>query len=176
MLRFLANFRANTKGLAAIEFAMMVPVMLVTYFGISEVANYVLAARKVASVASTGADLVAQDTNVTNDEMNDIMLALNVILAPFDVSKAQFRLTCVEADSNGNTTVAWSDARNTSPRTPGSAISMPAGLVPNDQGIVMAEISFTYQTLFGMYLTNGMTVDDTFYLKPRRSITVLRSP
>lgn len=176
MLRSLRKFRADKKGVAAIEFAMIVPVMLATFFGISEVANYVLAARKVASVASTGADLVAQDTNVTNAEMADIMQALNVILAPFDVSKAQFRLTCVEADSNGVTKVAWSDARNTAPRTPGSAISMPAGLVPNDQGIVMAEITFTYQTLFGMYLTNGMSISDTFYLKPRRSVTVDRSP
>jgi hypothetical protein len=38
----------------------------------------------------------------------------------------------------------------------------------------MAEVSFTYTTLFGMYLRDGMTVSDTFYLKPRRSTKVQR--
>jgi Flp pilus assembly protein TadG len=174
MTTFHKRFRNATGGLAAIEFALILPVMLFTFFGISEVANYILAARKVASIASTAADLVSQDTLVTDDEMDDIMGSLNVILAPFDPSTAQIRITEVEADSNGDTTVAWSDARNTAPRTPGSPVTVPDDVVPNDQGVVMAEVSFTYTTLFGMYLRDGMTVSDTFYLKPRRSTKVQR--
>jgi hypothetical protein len=38
----------------------------------------------------------------------------------------------------------------------------------------MTEVNFTYHSLFGMFLTGGMTVSDTFYLKPRRSTQVLR--
>lgn len=173
MIRFAKRFRAADTGLSAIEFALILPVMLATFFGISEVANYIMAARKVATVASTAADLVSQDTSVDNGEMADIMNSLNVILQPFDVSKAQIRITEVDADSNGVTTVRWSDAVRTAPYTVGSAITVP-DIVPDDQGIVMAEISFTYTTLFGMYLRDGMTVSDTFYLKPRRSTHVLR--
>jgi Flp pilus assembly protein TadG len=174
MTRFTKRFRAADGGLAAIEFALVLPVMLFTFFGISEVANYILAARKVANVASTAADLVSQDTSVDDAEMDDIMGSLNVILRPFDPSTAAIRITEVDADDTGQTTVAWSDARNTAPRTPGSPVTVPDDIVPDNQGIVMAEISFTYTTLFGMYLRDGMTVTDTFYLKPRRSTHVAR--
>lgn len=174
MTRFTKRFRTANGGLAAIEFALILPVMLFTFFGISEVANYVLAARKVASIASTAADLVSQDTIVDDTEMDDIMESLNVILSPFDPSTAQIRITEVDADDDGVTTVAWSDARNAAPYTPGSAITVPDDIVPASQGIVMAEVTFTYTTLFGMYLNDGMTVSDTFYLKPRRSTHVLR--
>ena len=51
---------------------------------------------------------------------------------------------------------------------------MPDDIVPANQGIIMAEVIFTYRTLFGMYLTDGITVSDTFYLKPRRSTSVQR--
>jgi hypothetical protein len=107
--------------------------------------------------------------------MNDIMGALTVILRPFDISQSTIRISSVEADSDGKLTVAWSDARRTSPYAPGSSPpSMPDGVVAPNQGVIMAEVSFTYKTLFGMYLNDGMTVNDTFYMKPRRSTTVER--
>lgn len=174
MMRFFNRFRRSDRGLAAIEFALIIPVMLVTFFGIAEIANYILAARKVSNVASSAADLVAQDAVIDDGEMADIMGALDVVLRPFDPDEAQIRITSVVADSDGETTAAWSDARNTGAYAEGSPIDVPDGIVPDNQGIVMTEVSFTYKTLFGMFLTDGMTVSDTFYLKPRRSTTVQR--
>lgn len=174
MMRFINRFRRSDRGLAAIEFALIIPVMLFTFFGIAEIANYILAARKVANVASSAADLTAQDTVIDDAEMADIMGALDVVLRPFDPQEAQIRISSVVADDNGETTVAWSDARNTGAYAEGTPIDVPDDIVPNNQGIIMTEVSFTYKTLFGMYLNDGMTVSDTFYLKPRRSTTVQR--
>lgn len=174
MNRFFKRFRRADGGVSAIEFALVLPVMVATFFGIAEISNYILAARKVANVASAAADLVAQDTVIDDAELTDIMGALDVVLRPFDPADAQVRITSVVADSDGETTVAWSEARNTSAYAEGTPITVPDDIVPDNQGIVMAEVSFTYTTLFGMYLTDGMTVSDTFYLKPRRSTQVLR--
>lgn len=174
MFHFVKRFARADEGLSAIEFALIIPVMLLTMFGIAEIANYILAARKVANVASSAADLVTQDTIVEDDEMSDIMGALRVILYPFDPNDAQIRITSVVADADGETTVAWSDARNTGAYAEGSPIDVPDDIVPDSQGVVMTEVSFTYRTLFGMFLTDGMTVSDTFYMKPRRSTTVER--
>lgn len=174
MLSFIRKFRRSQSGVSAIEFALIIPVMLTTFFGVSEIANYILAARKVSNVASSAADLVAQDTLVTTPEMNDIMGALNVIMHPFDTGNATIRITSVIADENtGETTVAWSDAVRTAPRTQGASVTIP-NILANGQSVIMAEVSFRYQTLFGQYLTDGMTVTDTFYLKPRRSTKVER--
>mgnify|MGYP001559245544 CR=1 FL=1 len=174
MMRFFNRFRRANRGLAAIEFALIIPIMLFTFFGIAEIANYILAARKVANVASSAADLVTQDTVVTDDEMIDIMGALDVVLRPFDPSEGHVRITSVVADADGETTVAWSDARNTGAYAEGSPIDVPDDIVTSGQGIIMTEVSFTYRTLFGMYLNDGMTVSDTFYAKPRRSTTIER--
>ena len=174
MLSSIRKFRRSQDGVAAIEFALIIPLMLTSFFGVSEIANYILAARKVSNVASSAADLVAQDTLVTTPEMNDIMGALDVIMHPFNTSNATIRITCVAAHATtGATTVAWSDARHIAPRAVNSAISIP-NIVPKGQSVIMAEVTFRYQTLFGQYLTDGMTVSDTFYLKPRRSTTVER--
>lgn len=174
MMNVIRGFKKSENGVAAIEFALIIPVMLTTFFGVSEIANYILASRKVANVASSAADLVAQDTTITTGELNDIMNSLNVVLRPFNPSSATIRITSVVADPNtGNKTVDWSEARNIAPRAVGSSVTMPNIISPG-QSVVMAEVTFHYQTLFGEYLTSGMTVTDTFYLKPRRSTKVER--
>jgi len=176
MIRSINKFRRSQGGVAAIEFALIIPVMLTTFFGVSEIANYILAARKVSNIASAAADLVAQDTVLNTAEVNDIMGALSVILHPFDSSAATIRITSVVADENtGQTKVHWSDARYTAPRTVGSSVTIP-NILGNGQSVIMAEVTFRYQTLFGEYLNDGMTVTDTFYLKPRRSTKVERVP
>jgi Flp pilus assembly protein TadG len=174
MLNAIRKFRKSESGVSAIEFALIIPVMLTTFFGVSEIANYILAARKVANVASSAADLVAQDTAINTGELNDIMNSLNVVLRPFNPGNATIRITSVVAHpTTGNTTAEWSEARNIAPRAPGSSVTIPNIISPG-QSVIMAEVSFTYQTLFGEYLTSGMTVSDTFYLKPRRSTKVER--
>ena len=175
MLNFIKRLRKNTSGVAAIEFALIAFPMVFTFFGVVEVANYILVARKVSNVASVAADLTTQDTAVNDSEINDIMNALNAVMRPFNPNQTRIVITSVVADNNGNLTVEWSDARNTAARTPGSSVSgIPAGIVPNGQGVIMTEVSYTYTSLVGMYLTSGMTVSDTFYLKPRRSSKVER--
>ena len=176
MLRFLRTFGQNQSGLSAIEFAFVAPLMVTTYFGVAEIGNYIYADRKVTTVAATAADLVAQSTQVSDAGMNDIMTSLNVIISPFNPTDAQIRITSVTADALGNTKVAWSDAVRTSPRAVGSTITMPAGLVPANQSVILAEITFTYKTLVGMFLTSGITVTDNFYMKPRKTIAVQRIP
>ncbi|MCE9523445.1 MAG: pilus assembly protein [Alphaproteobacteria bacterium] len=174
MMRFIKRFRTDIAGVSAIEFAFVLWPMVITLFGVSEIANYILAARKVSNIASSAADLVTQDTVITDVEMDDIMGALDVILRPFDPTEAKIVISHVVADNNGNTTVDWSDARNAPPRAEGSPVTVPDDIVPDNQGIIMTEVSFTYKTLFGMFLTDGLTVSDKFYLKPRRSTTIDR--
>lgn len=173
----LGRFALSTAGLSAVEFALVAPLMITTYFGIAEVGNYILAARKVASVAATAADLVAQDTQIDDDEITDIFGALNVILRPFNTEDAQIVISSVVADEDGVTTVEWSDALHTDPVPVGTAVTLPqADMIAPFQGIIMTRITFTYTTGYGQFLNNGATVTDTFYMKPRRSTKVVRLP
>ena len=56
----LGRFLCDRCGLAAVEFALILPVMLTLYFGGVEVTNMLVANRRVTSVAYTAADLAAQ--------------------------------------------------------------------------------------------------------------------
>ena len=175
--RFATRFRESKSGMAAVEFALIVPIMLATFFGVAEISDYILSARKVAGISSVAADLVAQNKTISNADMTDVMDALNVIMHPYNPSQSTIRISSIVADNNGTRTIRWSDARRVSPFTAGSPAPgwVPATVVPANSSVIVAEVSFNYQSLFGMYLTSGMTVSDTFYMRPRRSIEVDRT-
>ncbi len=175
-MNFFARFLKSESGVSAIEFAFILPVMITMFLGVVEVSNYVMAARRVASIASTAADLVAQDSYIGNDEMDDIMGALDIVMAPLDPADSTVVITSVVIDPDGTKRVAWSDAEHTAPRAVGSVVSdadFPDDLIAPYQGAIMAEISFGYDPMFAEFLSR-VDIRDKFYLKPRRSLTVQR--
>jgi Flp pilus assembly protein TadG len=173
--RFGRHFRTNQKGVAAIEFALIAPVMIALYVGLIEFSNALTLDRKLTHTASALADLVAQDNGITDAEMNDILAASAAIVAPYSPNPLRLVVSSVVADSDNNTTVAWSDAKNTSPRGEGSNITLPEGLTEPGSSVILAEVSYTYTSPFTQFLSGGIELKDRFYLRPRRVLQVSRS-
>jgi Flp pilus assembly protein TadG len=171
---FLARFRSAIGGLSAIEFAIILPVMLTSLLGAVEVSNGMLADRKVTQTTSTLADLVSQDNSVTNAEINDIFAAAVAVMHPINATGMRMRISSVVADANGITRVAWSDARNMSARAVNSTITVPAGMVAANGSVILTEVELNYSSSFGEFLTNGVTLQDKFYLRPRRTLKIAR--
>jgi Flp pilus assembly protein TadG len=177
MQKTLQRFLRAEQGLAAIEFAFILPVMVIMFLGTVEVSNYVMTARRVASLASTAADLVAQESAISDDDMDDVFGAISVIVAPLDPEIVQIAISSVVADPDGTTyRVAWSEAMGRAPRAVGSVLSaseFPTGLIAAFQGSIMVEVKYGYDPMFADFLPRK-DITDTFYLKPRRSLTVTR--
>lgn len=174
LLNRLSGFRDDSSGVSAIEFALILPAMVAMFFGIGELTSYMQAHNRMTKVASTVADLVAQDTAITDDEMTNIFNCAEAIMQPFDAANGWIRVSSVVANAMGQTSVAWSDGQGISERAVGSAITVPGGIVPPNSSIIFTEVSFNYTSSFGMFLTGGITAEDRFYARPRRSVTVAR--
>jgi Flp pilus assembly protein TadG len=190
LISALRRFARRESGLAAIEFAFVAPVMLLSLLGAVEVSNAMLADRKATQVASTLADLVSQDTNITNTEMASIFDAGSAVLFPVAPGDVGMRVSSIVSDAQGRTTVAWSSGRGMAARGTGSTIAVPSGMVAPGGSVVFAEISFSHASTFGeafarlerffsssmdTSMKTGWSISDRFYLRPRRSLTVTRS-
>jgi Flp pilus assembly protein TadG len=169
----LSGYSRDNSGVSAVEFALIAPVMIAIYFAATEISFVMIVDRKVSHTASVVGDLVAQDTDITNAEMNEILQAGRVIFEPYDGMAARIRVTSIR-DNGGNPEVVWSDARNTTIRAPGSTVVVPAGVLPAGGSVIMTEVSFDYDSALGNFLDSAVTLEDTFYLRPRRANFVVR--
>lgn len=165
-------WRRDERGVSAVEFAMILPIMIVLYIGAVEFSHALTIDRRVTSVASAAADLVAQSEEITDAELLDIFEASTSIMLPYTADPISIVLTSVVADENNDTTVAWSAAHNGTPHGENTAFSLPDGLTQPFSSVIVAEVSYSYDPPVGEFLTGGITMTDTFYLRPRRSLTV----
>lgn len=175
ILRFIRRLRSDDSGLSAVEFAIICPVMLTSLLGAVEVSNGMLADRKVTQVTSTIADLTSQDVDISTTEMQDIWAAGRSIMYPMGATPLKMRISSVVADLNGVTKVEWSCSTNMAARGAGTAITVPAGIVQPGGSVIFAEVEYLYTSGVGQFLTDGVTVRDKFYLRPRRVLKVTRN-
>lgn len=181
MLTKLRRFAKAQEGLAALEFALIAPVMIVMFYGAIELSTAVDCNSRVNRVAYTVADLVAQATTVSKTDTNNIFNCAGAILYPYTSANAKITVSSLTYDSTGKVTVAWSDYLNTSALTTPPA-NFPTGLMTKDSNgniipgsVIYAEITYNYAPPVTYFLGGSITLKNTFYAKPRRSISVAHS-
>jgi Flp pilus assembly protein TadG len=166
----------DRKGVAAVEFAFILPLLIALYFGVVETTYGIMANRKVTSVTSTVADLVAQTKSVNQAELNDIFAAATAIMVPFDSAELSIVVTSVLIDKDGNATVDWSAAApgsGTAHRS-GADFDLPAGLRIPYTSLIVAEVGYEYNSFLNYIVTTGIPMSDTLYLRPRASDKVTK--
>jgi Flp pilus assembly protein TadG len=127
-------FFADAKGLAAVELAMILPIMLMLMSLVVFGGQAYGVQRRVTLAATTVANIFAQanDVNtstITAAELNQILAYPNLILYPYDGSNAAVVVSqlLVTVNSNGTATGtvcgSWPNANGTA-RTVGSQLSV----------------------------------------------------
>ncbi len=167
----LRQLRQNTRGVSAVEFALIVPVMVLVYFACIELSLMMRTDRKVTAAASSLGDLTARLSVVTNNDFKELYAAANVMLQPNGAASARMRLTSVVDNGDGVKRVAWSAGHNIAAHPVGAVISVPNGIVPTPGSVVIAEVQYNHRGVTGI-INSSKTLSDVFYLRPRRVASI----
>lgn len=164
----LRSFRTNAAGTSAVEFAFILPIMVVLYFGCVEVSEAVSVNRKITSASSAAGDLVSQVSSISNSEIEDIFDAAEAIMTPYSAAPMEIIISSVLIDSSGNATIRWSDAQNATRYNVGDPANIPATLAIPDTTLIMTEVNYTYTSVFSDFFAGPIPLGETFYLRPRK--------
>ena len=162
LLRRLAGDR---RGVSAVEFALVAPIMIGLYFGVVETSDGVSADRKVSLVTAALANLSAQVSTISSSDMTNILNASSAIVAPYDASKLKITITCISIDSSKKATVKWSVTRNGSANT--GTMTLPSALAVASTQLLLAEASYAYTPIVGYNITGTINLSDKMYMSPR---------
>lgn len=164
---------SDARGAAAVEFALLAPLMALIYFGIVELTQGAMTEQRVAHTASAIGDIVAQSTSITSNEVGDIFNVGDTIMSPYPTSGLQMRISSLVADKNGAVTVAWSQAQGMTALSKGAAApSLPTNVIKANESVIMGETKYVYKSAFGAVLPQPITFTETYYLHPRLSTQV----
>jgi Flp pilus assembly protein TadG len=165
----LKGLARDRRGVSAVEFALIAPVMITLYLGVAEISEGVTADRKVSIAAAAIANLSAQVTSISSTDMTNILDATSAVIKPFDASKLTIKLSCIAIDANKNAKVKWSAARNGSARSVGTFTfdAANAALAVANSYLLLGEVTYTYTPTVGHTITGSITLNDKMFMSPR---------
>ena len=109
-------FRKAEGGAAAVEFAMLLPILITLFFGVVETTLALVCRADVPLMASTSADLISQVNAASSTDLSNVYAAAGTVMYPYysggATGKPTIRITSVVYDSTSATPttagkVAW---------------------------------------------------------------------
>jgi Flp pilus assembly protein TadG len=185
LLKPLRHGAANEDGIAAVEFAMLLPFMITLFFGVVESSLALLCRADVSIMASTSADLISQANVLASADLTNVYNAAGTILYPYyDPSvvgspKPTIRITSVIYNSGAASptttgTIAWTCTQSGSgtltptSRTAGNPMTLPQPLLTVGGSVIVSEIAFNYASPTTKVIAGPINFTNNFYTKPRR--------
>lgn len=179
----------DRSGVAALEFALIVPLLLCLYFVTMEVAQAIETNKKVGRIASMSGDLVAQLQEVSKSELEGIMRIGESTLQPYNRSRASIAITAIEVtdEATPQTKVVWSrklvDGTFSVGEAKDTVVTIPPALRIKGSFLIRAESSLAYapvitwaassKTTLGLASAfDGIAMGELYYLRPRMSMKI----
>ncbi|KKB13165.1 hypothetical protein VE25_03540 [Devosia geojensis] len=165
---------AARDGAAVVEFALILPVMLLLYLGTIEASALISMDRRVQTVTGTIGDLVARvDGVVSATALRDYFRAAENIIAPYSTATLVQTVSLVYVDEDGETQIRWSrqfeagQADHAAGHPVGSAYELPAEItsLAEDAFVVVSESSYSYTPLLGLVFQSDFPLyRENFYI------------
>jgi Flp pilus assembly protein TadG len=174
-----AGFWKDRSGIAATEFAVIVPIMLVLFFGTVEFSSGMAVDRKVSLVARAIANLTSEGTQATTSDLTNFFNAGTQIMNPYASPNMTISELYIDP-SSGNARVQWSQGY--APHAVSSVVPIPSSLIARNpttnainpsQYIILGEVNTTYVPTVGYVMAkSGVLLSDIAYAIPRQSTCV----
>jgi len=156
----------NRAGNVAVEFAILLPVMVTLFFGLFEGSQAIMAYMKLVDATQTVADLTTQQQSVASTDVDSFYLAGQLVMKPFAGGSLGIAVTSVTFDiSSGAASVAWQDTRNANPMS--NATTLAAGFGGKGESVVIVQGTYSYTGLLHYVLPGSLTLTQVAFSRPR---------
>ena len=160
------------EALAAIEAAMIFPIMLAIFVGVFDVGNGILANQKTVRASQVIADLIARTNIVSNNDVAEAVEAGRLAFEPMDSSAYGVDIISMRFDELGTPEILWRETVNMSPIA--DPIGSVAALQAPNEGVVMVAVEFEYVPIFAGHIISTFDMQEVAFSRGRRSPVVTR--
>lgn len=174
----LGRFGAAREAVAAVEFALILPIMLTLYLGSIELSQLINMDQRVTNIAGTVGDLAARaNGTLKNSDLQNYFSAATAIIAPFTTTGLQQVVSEVQVNTDGTTKVLWSvgynggSAKNINLPFPGPHAIPPSMIAitqnNSNNDVIVSEATYSYQPLLGLFFQHAFTLYHQGFYLPR---------
>lgn len=180
------TLRCDTRGVTAVEFGLIAPVLMIMLLGAIEATRAIALDQRLSLATNMVADLVAREQVLTAADVTKIYGVVDEVMQPYGSEDLRLLLIPVmSAPNNANRTLVYPSKDNRPSFPPGSEpakcqpYTLATDLLKANESVIVVEARYTYTPLFLSWSKNPFKSDDksepwlkTAYAKPRKSLCV----
>lgn len=161
---------AGEDGVAVMEAAMLLPVMMVLLMGVYDLGNGITLSARTVSSSQIAADLVSRNRAVDSVEVEDIIQGAKLAFEPYAPTGFGIDVASIRFDVDGNPEILWRETRDMLPND--QAVASVAGLAEEGEGMIIVTVRYSYQPMFSKFFTGPLDFSEVAFARGRRSPTV----
>lgn len=173
MISKINHFLRDTSGLAATEFALVLPVMLALLLGVVDIGTALLLDKKTMSASQIAADLLTRRPTATSADISDAYAAARMAIQPYNTNDFGIDIASIQFQgSNNNPVVLWRETYNMPPNA--NATSLVNGLGVQGEGVLVVTARYAYDPMFTHGVLTGKNLQEVAVTRPRRGSFIAR--
>jgi Flp pilus assembly protein TadG len=162
---------ADRSGVAAVEFAITLPLLLAMWLGMTQFSEYATADAKTLMAAQSVSDMISQTGTWQTGQFNDIVNAATQVMAPLPTSNAlTVDVVGVAYDASNNPTLTggWRCTTSSGPAADATVpLSSANGLGSTGQIIIMVNVKYAYKPVVTIGALGAQTLSERALNRPR---------
>ncbi|HEX6120766.1 MAG TPA: TadE/TadG family type IV pilus assembly protein [Dongiaceae bacterium] len=176
MLNRLRRIWRNDRGVSAIEFALLAPILSTLFIGCIEITFKIWSTQKAEKLAVTMADVIAQSQNVSKADVDALTGSVDKIMDPFPfgTNGAVFISSVYRAQDETTAKVNWQcqDAGSLVVESKigekGDDATLPSGFTLAERdNVIIAEVFYKYEPIAPGVLFDEQVIYRRAIFKPR---------
>jgi len=160
----------QAEGTAAVEFSLILPILVTLWIGGVEVTQALSVDRHLNNLATAIGDLSSRSKTLQYATVDDIFDIAAGAMYPYSTNGLQLRVTAINIDDANNATVAWSRGQGMTAYVDNQLMNsvVPSALrqFPDSQ-VVFAEVAYVYEPAVGYVITGNINLSDEAFFVPR---------
>lgn len=172
MMGTLRSLAGNKRAASLIEFALLLPFMLLLFLGGYQLSDAIACRRKVTLTARAVADLTSQYSIISASQVDTVLNASTQVMTPYKLSNATARVTEITTDASGHGKVTWSRSANGTALAKNAAFTLPTSMQVANTSYIYADVTYTYTPSVTYSVLGTITFTTPIYMVPRLSAQV----
>jgi Flp pilus assembly protein TadG len=168
----LTRWAQARDAVAAVEAALVFPILLTLLLGTFDIGNGILANQKTIRASQVVGDLITRERNVETASINEAIEAGQLALSPMDVSTYGVDIVSIRFDGNAVPVIVWRETRGMTPLT--DVLDRVQDLAEPGNGVVVVTVRYQFEPVFGGFVVDAIPMQEIAFTRGRKSAVVNR--
>jgi len=168
--KFFQAWCKKEEGIAAVESALIFPILLTLLLGTFDMGNGILANQKAIRASQIVADLISRNRSVTAAQIDEAIEAGRLAFSPFSSTSYGVDVVSLSFDDHALPQIVWRETQNMTAVS--DVLDRVTPLAAAGEGVLVVAVKYDFEPVFAGFVVNDIPMQEIAFARGRKSAVI----